>query len=257
MDWTKDFYSKTGKWWGDAESKITENDYKRLKTLERLCGTDKKRILDLGSSYGNTAVVMAQAGNDVVGVEISERIEFARKYESQAGKGSLRFIQADFYQTSFAEKFDVICYWNGFGIGDDADQKKLLQLMAEWIKPDGKILMDVQNPVCWIKWTGDEEDLAANPDQGYNHHIKEKIDFDPINNRFIDTWWDAEKPEEKLTQSIRCYSPVDFSLLLNGTVLKVEVIEVDGERIDLTTNYSSSHPLWKKNEYQVLLKRTS
>jgi SAM-dependent methyltransferase len=258
MDWIDGFYSKTGTWWGNAESAVTDMDHKRLATLERLCGSGKKRILDMGSSYGNTAVVMAQAGHDVVGIEISDRIDFARKYESQAENGTLQFIKEDFYKVSFEQPFDVICYWNGFGIGDDKDQRKLLEKMAgNWLKPHGKILMDVQNPVCWINWTGDEEHLKADPERGYQHNVSERIDFDPINNRFIDTWWETEKPEEKFSQSIRCYSPADLSLLLEGIDVKLDRIEIDGEEINLNATYNSHHPIWKKNEYLVILSKTS
>jgi len=38
MDWIKSFYSKTGKWWGPAEVKITYRDYQRLKIVKRLLG---------------------------------------------------------------------------------------------------------------------------------------------------------------------------------------------------------------------------
>jgi len=258
MDWIKGFYSKTGKWWGPAESSITEKDHIRLQTVERLCGDGRKRILDLGSSYGNTSVVMAQAGHDVIGIEISDRIDFARKFESQAGKGSLKFIEEDLYKASFDEPFDVICYWNGFGIGADTDQRKLLQKMSdEWLKPEGKVVMDIQNPVCWIKWAGDEENLKADPKEGYQFNVSERIDFDPINNRFIDTWWETEKPEEKFSQTIRCYSPVDFMLLLENTALKVDVMEVDGKGFNLNQSYESTHPIWTKNEYLVLLSKNT
>jgi hypothetical protein len=64
---------------------------------------------------------MAHAGHDVVGIEISDRITFARQYEGQAGDGSLQFVHGDFYQASFDHPFDVVCYWNGFGVGADAD----------------------------------------------------------------------------------------------------------------------------------------
>lgn len=200
MKWTKDFYSQTGQWWGPAESKVGERDHQRLETLERLAGKGKKRILELGSSYGNTAFVMAQAGHEVIGIEISNRIDFAHQYEGQIENGNLTFVKEDFYQASFDNPFDVICYWNGFGIGSDEDQRTLLRRMANhWLKPDGIVLMDVANPTCWIQWTGDEENLSARPDAGYHHNVSERIDYDPVRNRLIDTWWETETPDQKLT----------------------------------------------------------
>ena len=36
MDWVHKFYSTTGKWWGPAESKITERDFDRAKIIKIL-----------------------------------------------------------------------------------------------------------------------------------------------------------------------------------------------------------------------------
>jgi SAM-dependent methyltransferase len=256
MNWIREFYSRTGQWWGNAESTIGERDYERLATVERLGGTGPKRILDLGSSFGNTAAVMAQAGHEVVGVEISDRIEFVRQHATQPGKGTLRFVKADFYEVTFDDPFDVVCYWNGFGVGTDRDQRTLLRRMAdEWLTPDGIVVMDVANPACCIRWAGDEEHLTAAPEQGYHHNVSERTDFDPVRNRFIDTWWETEKPEETLSQHIRCYSPADFLLLLEGTGLRLDVMEVDGEALDLAASTTSSHSLWTKYEYLVKLSK--
>jgi SAM-dependent methyltransferase len=38
-------------------------------------GRSEGRLLDLGSSYGNTAAAFALTGWDVVGVELSDRIK--------------------------------------------------------------------------------------------------------------------------------------------------------------------------------------
>ncbi|MGH2558717.1 MAG: class I SAM-dependent methyltransferase [Thermomicrobiales bacterium] len=256
MDWTQRFYSRTGRWWGPAESCIGPRDHQRRATIERLCGPRRQRILDLGSSYGTTAAVLAHAGHEVVGVEISERIDFARQYERQATNGSPRFVRADFYEAAFDEPFDVVCYWNGFGIGDDADQRRLLRRIAGvWLKPDGVALIDVANPTCWINWAGDEENRTADPTAGYAYNVSERTDFDPVRNRFVDTWWQTETPSEHLSQSIRCYAPLDFLLLLEGTGLKLDRMELDGEELDVHRTSTSAHPLWTAHEYLVKLSR--
>lgn len=256
MDWVEKFYSTTGTWWGPAESRISERDYQRLRIMERLCGRGPRRVLELGSSYGATAAVMAQAGHDVVGIELSDRIAFARQYEDHAGDGSLQFVHDDFFQAAFDTLFDVICYWNGFGIGADADQRRLLRRMAdEWLEDDGVVLLDVANPVCWITWAGDEESLTAAPEEGYRYDVSERIDFDPVRNRFIDTWWETETPERALSQDIRCYAPPDLLLLLEGTGLQLDLLEVAGQAIDLLARHTSSHPLWTAHEYLARLSK--
>lgn len=121
MTWVEPFYSETGTWWGQAESDISQRDYARVETVRRLTGRTGGCLLDLGSSYGNTAAAFALTGWDVAGVEISDRIHFAEQHlQSVAGSpsaGSLTFVRGDFTTLGIEEPFDVITYWNGFGIG--------------------------------------------------------------------------------------------------------------------------------------------
>ena len=256
MEWIDGFYSRTGEWWGGAESGVTERDHRRLVAMQRLCGADGRplRVLDLGSSYGNTAFVMAQAGHDVTGVEVSSRIDFAARHDLSNLAGSLRFVRSDFYAFKDEGTFDVVCYWNGFGVGNDADQRRLLRRMKElWLKPEGVALIEVANPARWMAWAGDEEHRAAQPEVGYPFNVSERTDYDPAGNRFIDTWWQTEIPGDAISQSVRCYSPVDFLLLLEGTGLRLAQAEVDGARIDLDGHATSAHPLWTNHEYLVVL----
>lgn len=224
--------------------------------MQSLCAVDGSplRVLDLGSSYGNTAFVMAQAGHDVTGVEVSSRIDFAARHDLSNLTGSLRFVRSDFYAFEDEEAFDVVCYWNGFGVGNDADQRRLLRRMADlWLKPEGVVLMDVSNPARWMSWVGDEEHRTAQPEAGYPFNVSERTDYDPVSNRFIDTWWQTEAPKDVISQTVRCYSPADFLLLLEGTGLQLRHAEVDGMRIDLDSQTTSAHPLWSHHEYQVVL----
>ena len=258
MDWVEDFYSRTGRWWGPAESRVGERDHRRLGTMERLCGPGPKRVLELGSSYGNTAAVMAQAGHDVVGIEISDRIEFARPYERQAGAGSLRFVRGDFYRATVDGPFDVVCYWNGFGVGTDADQRRLLgRIAGEWLAPGGVALIDVANPTGWINAAGVEERRAADPAAGYDYDVSERVDFDPVRGRMVDTWWRTKAPDERWSQDIRCYAPADVALLLEGTGLRLALVELDGEELDPQWAYTSAHPIWTRHEYLVKLAKAA
>lgn len=253
MKWTKDFYSKTGKWWGPAEVDITERDHIRFQTIKRLVPS-ARNILELGSSYGNTAAVCASEGMNVTGIEISDRIDFADKYKGQH-PNNLTFLKEDFYQIKLENKFDAVIYWNGFGIGTDSDQRKLLgRISDEWLLPDGKALIDIANPYVWTRWTGDEEHKDPKPELGYNYSVNQKIDFDPVHNRFIDMWWDSNNLEEVLKQDIRCYSPADLLLLLEKTNLTLEKMEIEGKEFKLDEPLSnSSHPLAKANEYLAVL----
>ena len=71
-------------------------------------------------------------------IEISDRCDFSRQHQEKFPE-SLSFHKEDFYTAKLQEKFDAVCYWNGFGIGTDADQRQLLKRISdEWLNPHGK-----------------------------------------------------------------------------------------------------------------------
>ena len=258
MTWVEPFYSETGTWWGQAESAITSRDHTRVETVSRLTGRTDGRLLDLGSSYGNTAAAFALAGWVVTGVEISDRIHFAEQHlrtvAATSTSGSLEFIRGDFSKMACEEPFDVITYWNGFGIGSDLDQRELLDRIAGWLHPEGYFVMDVFNPVQWIRWAGDQSNRDAAPDLGYPHSVSERTDYDPVTARFIDTWR-RDDTDTEITQSQRCYSPADLTLLVEPTRLELLAIELDGKPLNAEGSPDDNRRLFTEHEYQALLRR--
>jgi SAM-dependent methyltransferase len=178
-------------------------------------------MLELGCGYGNTAAAAARDGFRVTGVDISgTRLEFAKQYANAGGPGSPRFAHADFYSFEATERFDAVCYWNGFGIGTDADQRRLPRLIRErWLAADGRVIIDVANPLVWAGWAGGTSHRAARPDAGYQHALTERTDFDPVACRFTDTRREQDQPEQRHTQTGRCYTPFPWAqadLLVDG-----------------------------------------
>ena len=233
VEWVRDFYSVTGRWWGRAESPVAQVDHDRVAVLHAVCGDTPIRILELGCGYGSTVAAMTEAGHRVTGVEISDRADFSERFVEQFGHAS-RIVRDDFYTVKLDGPFDVVSYWNGFGIGSDSDQRTLLRRIAsEWLTNGGTALIDVSNPFVWARWNGDEELKRARPEDGYDYELGELMRFDPIHSRFADTWWVTDNPGEKWTQHIRCYTPADLRLLLEGTGLTLDAVLVAGEIVDL------------------------
>ena len=46
-------------------------------------------------------------------------------------------------------------------------------------------------------------------------------------------------PENTLAQTVRCYTPADLALLLEGTGLGLKYIEIQGEAIDFGGEYEN------------------
>jgi SAM-dependent methyltransferase len=147
IDWVKDFYTQAGIWWGRDPQAAGEH-FARAGIINRLCGKGLKRILDLGAGPGQTASVLADMGHTVVAVEFnSTDAAYAREHLKVPRKGSLEFIEADFYEVELQGPFDVVTCCQAFGLGIDADQRRLLRRIArEWLALEGSLLMDVYNP---------------------------------------------------------------------------------------------------------------
>lgn len=258
MNWVENFYSRTGAWWGRAEAHVTERDYHRVSLMHEHTGADPKRVLELGSGYGTTAVAMTMAGHTVTAVEISDRADFTAELAGNVTLGALTVIKDDFYAVHLAEQFDVVCYWNGFGTGSDADQRRLLSRIARhWLRPGGVALIDVFNPFVWARWDGDEEHRMADPSRGYEHELFERTTFDPVTCTAVDTWWEAGSPDDKISQALRCYTPADLTLLLAETGLQITAITAGDETCPLTRQPSWQKLLREHHEYLAVLHHRS
>lgn len=248
MEWVKEFFDVAGSWWGAPQ--IRQSDHDRIATIERICGPGPKRVLELGAGGGTTACVAAQAGHDVVAVELSStRAQHMRERAGELELDSLRVVEGDFYEADLGRAFDCVVYWNGFGIGSDDDQRRLLRRVgAEWLGPDASFVVDVMAPYRWIRDAGSthvEEDVAG---------LVNGRDFDPVTGRFIDTWWPVGREGEARKQSGRCYAPADLTLLVEGTGLEVRRTEVAGEAMAPEPADMSS-PVWNAWEYVVEMRQ--
>jgi hypothetical protein len=170
-------------------------------------------------------------------------------------KGSLTVLQADFYTVRLDGRFDVVCCWEVFGLGSDADQRRMLGRIArEWLAPDGSLLMDVYSPIRPARDADTQETLPPLPGVTGSVEMIERCHFDPVHCRWIDEWRPTAEPGKALAQTLRCYTPADLLLLLEGTGLALKRIEVDGAALDFQTDaITTSGPLMKAWSYLAQL----
>lgn len=234
--WVRDFYDRAAVWWGpDPQPKGTHDT--RVATVTRLTGPAPKRILDLGAGGGATSAALADAGHSVVAVDLSPmRAAYARELAALPHAGAMTVVEGDFYTLDLGRGYDVVCCWEVFCFGNDADQRSLLRRIArDWLAPDGCVVLEVYNPVRPARDAGTEERLAPLPGVPGSVEMIERCHFDPVSCRWIDEWIPTGEPEAALAQSIRCYSPADLLLLVEGTGLTVDRLELDGEAFDMDT----------------------
>lgn len=226
MDWVKTFYSKQNEWFGIYLGSVNETHHKRAWLIQEFaCLHKRSKILELGAGGGQTAIALANLGHQVTMVELlEESVKCAEKLTEKSNlPGSVKIIQGDFYKVEFEEKFDVICYFDSFGIGEDADQILLLQRISSWLEKEGTVIIEVGSTWFWSKINNTEIDLGA-AIRCYN--------FDFMGSRLLDSWFLPENPSEKYAQSLRCYTPADFMLLLQNTDFEIQEI-MPGGTIDL------------------------
>ncbi|RPF50113.1 SAM-dependent methyltransferase [Aquisalibacillus elongatus] len=249
MNWLNDFYSKQYQWakekTDDLFDDLREDLVKRVKAN---ANDHSNMILDLGSGLGQFAVASAKEGYDVTAVELTEEgVRHTKQLAKEHKVGNhLHVLQENFYAINFKEPFDVVCYWDGFGIGSDEDQKQLLKRISSWLKPGGVALVDIYTPWYWAKTAGQSMGMGD---------IRRQYDFDAEECKMIDTWWVDGEEDNQVTQYLRCYSPADLKLLLNETDLVIETI-IPGGAVDYENfQYEEKVPLNQAMQYMVKLKK--
>ncbi len=211
MNWVYDFYAKQAKWSGAYWGDVLDIHREKILVVKEFAGSENKRALELGAGGGQHAIALAELGYQVVAIEIvTDLAQHARKLAERHNNVDVEVVEGDFYSIEIPGTFDVVCYWDGFGIGTDDEQRQLLKRIRNWIKRKGHAFIDVYTP-----W-------HAAKSAGYSSRVgqaRRRYDFDGEQSRWIDSWWLESNENQKITQSLRCYSPADLRLLLEGTGL--------------------------------------
>jgi len=237
LKWTKDFYGNMHHLFKEKLGDAWMNPrYDLINQLETYTNKPIKTILELGAGNGQFAVAAAERGYSVTVIElVPKAVEMIRDFAAKHGvEDRVTIFEGDFYEVDLQEQFDAVCYWDGFGIGSDADQHALLRRVSDWLKPGGQAFIDIYTPWYWAKAAGIEMDIGG---------IMSRYEFDAMGCRMINTWWDVEIPDQKTSQYLRCYSPADLQLLMKDLDFKLEVCDTGGEMDYEEMEYHPNVPL--------------
>jgi ubiquinone/menaquinone biosynthesis C-methylase UbiE len=121
---------------------VTEQEIDLIKSLVPPKGT----ILDIGCGTGRHAVPLVQNGFNVTGIDSSkEMLNVLKKKNSRT-----HIVYKNIFDVQFKENyFDlIIMMWNVFNeIALTEDQaEQLLLAVSTWLKPEGKVLINIDNP---------------------------------------------------------------------------------------------------------------
>lgn len=248
MEWVIDFYDKQELWSGCYTGGVTDYHRKKVEFMEENSSSKNMTVLELGAGGGQFTIAAAQKGHSVTAIELNKRLNQHGKSLAEASSvTNATFITDSFYNVELNERFDAICYWDGFGVGTDHDQRVLLKRISKWLNPEGKAFIDIYTPWFWSKASGVHMSSST---------YERQYEYDVHGSRMLDHWWSKTQQNERVTQSLRCYSPVDLDLLLEGTGLKIETIESGSSMKYGTMEFIEKAPLNEAMSYTVVLTLT-
>jgi len=155
----KAWYEKTfGRVYLDIYSHRDERDARRaLKIIELIYspiiekrGRRSLRILDLGSGQGRYTRLLARAGHEVVGLDLSRDLLLEAREslkKKPPAKGRLWYVRGDMRDIPFSRQFDlVINMFTSFGyFSEDSENRRALTAVAQALKPGGMFIIDYLN----------------------------------------------------------------------------------------------------------------
>jgi SAM-dependent methyltransferase len=243
---TRFFYEFQEQLSGAYSGPVTGYHRAKAGLISRHCA-GVRRVLELGAGGGQMAVATAELGYAVDAIELVPRLAtHARELAAVAHAADINVIEGDFFVIQLEASYDAVTYWDGFGIGRDADQEALLGRIRHWLTDDGKALIDVYTPQYWSKMAGREMSF------GRAHR---RYDFDPATQTMVDTWWTDGAEHEATSQHLRCYRPDELRRLLADAALWLEAIVPAGAYDPDTVSYREEAALEDAIAYTAVIKR--
>lgn len=217
MDWVLDYYTLQSRTFASGE--LTAAHRAIARRIHDWCAdaVPGPRVLELAAGAGGVAVGLSELGYDVTAVELNPSdVALARALVERRG-ATVDVVHGDFYDIELPGRFDLVVYWDGFGIGSDADQRRLLaRVAADWLAPEGLVVLDVFSPWRWRARAGETSERLALDGTPW----RRTVGFDVVGQRIVDQWQPAEGGPVR-TQWIRCYTLPGLALLLEGTGLAI------------------------------------
>ena len=131
--------------------------------LEMAGDVSRKRVLDAGCGEGHVARLFARHGAEVVAADISLRLlEHARNLEAQDPHG-IQFVEADLAKGLPSHKgvFDLATA--NMMLDDCQDLAGVLCGIANALKPDGRLLLSMNNPYAIVTRRKVDDYFASGP----------------------------------------------------------------------------------------------
>lgn len=236
--WYEEFFNEFYWVLADAEytSERTARELSYLSASSAELGP-RLNVLDLGCGQGRHAIPLANAGHNVLGVDVSNWA-LARAMARVGGERVL-WQAGDLLRSRFDGfgRPDLVVCIQSFGWGSDAQQLSMLRRLSRCMAPRGRLVLD-HSDVSWIlrnyvpKATFQTGDLQFEFQRNYSQATGRSCGTIEVRR--------CGQPVATLRDSIRLYSTVELIALLREAGFEVEGIDADfihGAPVTLDTRY--------------------
>lgn len=132
-------------------------------------------VLEIGSGCGAVTGILSRKARSVTCIDLSVKRSLINAYRN-ADKDHIRIFIGNFQDIRLEQKFDYITLigvweYSGLYVQDEMPYHKMLSIVREYLKPDGKIIVAVENKTGLKYWNGAAEDHTGRMYSGLNDYI--------------------------------------------------------------------------------------
>lgn len=195
----------------DGEETRAQVDF----VLQRLELEPGARILDVACGHGRHALELARRGYRVTGTDLSEpSLELARESAREAGV-EVDYTQANMLELPWRDEFDgALNLFSSFAyFPEEAEDEQAARSIAATLKPGGRFVLDVFNPIVLVSDRFDQRGWEELPDGRF---VLEERAYDAVAGRSSSTFRVVrpDGTQGEFSISLRAYTHPELAALL-------------------------------------------
>lgn len=140
--------------------------------------TKNDDVLEIGSGCGAITGLLSRKAASVTCIELSEKRSMINAYRNQHDD-NIRIMLGNFQDIKLEQKFDYVTLigvweYSGLYISGQNPYLEMLKSVKRFLRPNGKIIIAIENKMGLKYWNGATEDHTAKLYSGINDYIGEK-----------------------------------------------------------------------------------
>jgi SAM-dependent methyltransferase len=202
---------------------LEERTAREVEGIVRLLDVPQgSRILDLACGHGRHAILLAQRGYQVTGLDLSEFFLDRARAEAQARGVMIRWVHSDMREIPFVDEFDaIINIFTAFGYFEsDTEDQQVLHQVHKALRPGGHFLLDLMHRDAMVR--GFQPFDVSRRDNGLV--VTEERHFDQLAGRTTVrvTLFYPDGRRTELGHVVRSYTLTELAGMLSRSPLEVQ-----------------------------------